>query len=309
MITLALLAMTNGIYSTVEPAAYSIESIHLRDPFILPVREDETYYLFGTGWKLPNGPGFMCYHSRDLKEWQGPTVVFQYTQGFWSNRDYWAPEVHKYKGKYYMFASFKADGIPRGTQILMSDKPDGRYQPITDGPVTPEGWECLDGTMFIDHLNQPWMVFCHEWVQVGDGEMCAIQLSDDLKNRIGEPILLFRASEASWVVEIGGEKRGKVTDGPFLHRTKDGTLLMLWSSFGKSGYHLAIAISESGKLEGPWKHPQVPLYTNDGGHGMLFRTFEDKLCLILHQPNHGAPPIPTIMEARERDGMIELVDH
>lgn len=281
-----------------------ISQIHLRDPFILPILEKNAYYLFGTGWRFPEGPGFMVYQSSDLNNWSEPSIAFQRQTGFWSDREYWAPEVHAYKGKYYMFASFKSEGLCRGTQILVSDNPAGLYKPITEYPVTPRDWECLDGTLFIDESKKPWIVFCHEWVQVGDGEISAVPLSDDLTKPIGEPILLFRASEAPWVVEIGKEPKGKVTDGPFFYRMADGSLIMLWSSFSKTGYCLAIAKSETGKLEGKWKHPENPIYNNDGGHGMLFRTFDGKLKLILHQPNHGEPPIPTIMEMKEKNGML-----
>ena len=166
--------------------------------------------------------------------------------------------------------------------------------------MTPRDWECLDGTLFIDKAGKPWMVFCHEWVQVGDGEMCAVMLSDDLKTPVGQPALLFRASEAPWVVEIGKKPRGRVTDGPFLHRMSDGTLLMLWSSFGKGGYKLAVARSESGQITGPWKHESKPIYENDGGHGMIFRTFEGKLVLVLHQPNHGPDERPRLFTVQEK---------
>ena len=283
-----------------------LENIHLRDPFILPVPEEQKYYLFGTGWTLPEGPGFMVYKGSDLKTWSGPFVAFQHPSGFWADQNYWAPEVHRYQNRYYMFTSFKAEESCRGTQILVSDSPIGRYKPLTARPVTPERWECLDGTLFIDESGKPWMVFCHEWVQVGDGEISAIPLKDDLTKAIGGPILLFRASEAPWVVEIGKERRGKVTDGPFLHRMEDGSLIMLWSSFSESGYCLAVARSKSGELTGPWEHPEKPLYEENGGHGMLFHTFEGKFCLILHQPNGGAPPIPTILEVVEQDKTIVI---
>ena len=283
-----------------------LENKHLRDPFILPVPEEQQYYLFGTGWTLPEGPGFMVYKGSDLETWSGPFVAFQRPSGFWADRNYWAPEVHRYQNRYYMFTSFKAEESCRGTQILVSDSPIGRYKPLTARPVTPERWECLDGTLFIDESGKPWMVFCHEWVQVGDGEISAIPLKDDLTKAIGGPILLFRASEAPWVVEIGKERRGKVTDGPFLHRMEDGSLIMLWSSFSESGYCLAVARSKSGELTGPWEHPEKPLYEENGGHGMLFHTFEGKFCLILHQPNGGAPPIPTILEVVEQDKTIVI---
>jgi beta-xylosidase len=79
-----------------------------------------------------------------------------------------------------------------------------------------------------------------------------------------------------------------VTDGPELFRTKDGHLLMLWSSyernrFGRDDYVQTLARSKSGELKGPWEQ-LPPLVRNDSGHGMLFRSFDGKLMLVLHQP-------------------------
>jgi len=86
----------------------------------------------------------------------------------------------------------------------------------------------LDGTLYVED-DRPWMVFCHEWVQIDDGTMNAVRLSEDLAKPLGEPILLFRASEAPWCRPI---RPGKyVTDGPCFHRLENGRLVMLWSSF------------------------------------------------------------------------------
>src|SRR5579871_5804229 len=119
----------------------------------------------------------------------------------------------------------------------MADSPQGPFLPISAKPVTPADWECLDGTFFVDAHDQPWMVFCREWVQVGDGEIWATRLSADLTSAADTPHLLFRASEASWTQELNSKgRKGYVTDGPSLHRLTNGTLIMLWSSFGAGGY-------------------------------------------------------------------------
>ena len=295
----------------VEVGEYNLEEIRLRDPFIVPVAKEGRYYIFGTDWRLPGGPGFLSYHSKDLITWKGPYIVFQRPQGFWADRDYWAPEVHHYRGKYYMFASFKAPGVCRGTQILASENPAGPYQCITEKPVTPENWECLDGTLYLDKKNNPWMVFCHEWVQVNDGEICAMPLSNDLKKATDKPILLFRASEAPWIKrwtpEPGKISKGLVTDGPFLYRISGGELYMLWSSFGKGGYKLALCRSESGELRGPWKQKKTPLYENDGGHGMMFSNFNHEIMLVLHQPNRRLLERPRLFTVAEKNGTLEIV--
>jgi len=154
--------------------------IHIRDPYILPLPDERRYLLFGTtgrhAWSGP-GLGFDCYESRDLENWEGPIAAFRPPADFWSNTQFWAPECHPWQGRYYLLASFAKDGRQRGTQILVAEKPEGPYRLHSDGPVTPRDWECLDGTLFVDDTGTPWMVFCHEWVQVGDGEMCAIPLT------------------------------------------------------------------------------------------------------------------------------------
>ena len=63
-------------------------------------------------------------------------------------------------------------------------------------------------------------------------------------------------------------------------------LTMFWSSFHNGSYAVGSAISESGKLKGPWKHNSNLLFGTDGGHGMMFETFDKKKMFTLHQPNN-----------------------
>lgn len=260
------------------------KDIHIRDPFVLA--HDGVYYLYGTrGWECwGNGTGLDCYVSKDLVNFEEPVEVFTPPTGFWADKNYWAPEVHEYDGAFYMFVSFKADDVCRGTQILKADSPLGPFKLHSDGPVTPIDWECLDGTLYIEkETGAPYMVFCHEWVQITDGTVCAIPLTKDLKAPAGEPKVLFHASEAPWVVDIRGGNY--VTDGPFIYRDDAGEITMLWSSFGVEGYTLAIAKSESNTIEGPWIQRPELLFSKNGGHGMLFKSFDGKVMGTLHSPN------------------------
>ncbi|HEY3342911.1 MAG TPA: glycoside hydrolase family 43 protein [Anaerolineae bacterium] len=282
--------------------------INIRDPFVVPVPTDQRYYLFGTRgqdcWE-GNPAGFDVYIGGDLQHWDGPHPAFRPAPGFWADRNYWAPEVHAYKGRYYMFASFKAENVCRGTQILAADTPAGPYQPLTERPVTPADWECLDGTLYVDEQNAPWIVFCHEWVQVHDGEICALRLSGDLRQPIGEPRLLFHASEAPWITPYSGQN-DFVTDGPFLHRAQNGELLLLWSSFTNGSYTLGVARSLNGGIGGPWQQDAEPLYREDGGHGMLFRTFEGQLMLTVHRPNSPRNERPIFVPLAETNGRLSI---
>lgn len=287
------------------------EQIQMRDPFVLRHDVEGVYYLYGSTdpdiWRS-KAIGFDVYRSKDLTEWEGPFHAFRPPAGFWSEINYWAPEVHPYQGKYYMFATFKAEGVCRGTQILVSDHPLGPFVPHSDGPVTPRDWECLDGTLWIEADGSPWIVFCHEWVQVKNGTVCAMRLSPTLDRSIGEPVVLFAASDAPWVEPVKSARHGEgyVTDGPFAYRSASGELLLLWSSFRGGQYAQGIARSAYGSIHGPWSQEEAPLYASDGGHGMLFRTFEDKLLLALHTPNHSPEERPVFIELKEQDGRLAL---
>lgn len=284
--------------------------IHIRDPFVLPIAAEKLYYLYGTtgsqAW-TSLATGIDYYTSSDLQNWEGPFAAFRPPPNFWADRNFWAPEVHFYHGRYYLFASFKAEGVCRGTQILAADSPQGPFLPMSDEPVTPRDWECLDGTLFVDTHDQPWIVFCHEWVQVGDGEVCAMLLSDDLQLAIEPPRLLFRASEAPWAQEINSKNRkGYVTDGPWLHRLTNGELVMLWSSFGTGGYTIGIARSASGEVPGSWQQVPEPLYSGDGGHCMVFRAFDGQLWLAFHRPNPSPSERPHFVRLRENGTSLEI---
>ncbi len=284
--------------------------INIRDPFVLPVAAEQRYYLYGTRgsetW-TSHATGIDYYTGADLQHWEGPFPAFRPPADFWSDRNFWAPEVYRYHGRYFMFASFKADGVHRGTQILAAETPRGPFLPISGAPVTPHDWECLDGTLFVDADDHPSIVFCHEWVQVGDGEICALRLSDDLTSAVGEPRLLFHASEAAWALEINSKGRiGYVTDGPFLHRLASGVLLLLWSSHSVGGYTVGIARSSSGDLTGSWQQLPEPLFAGDGGHCMIFRAFDGQLWLALHQPNPTPDERPQFIPLRETGSSLEI---
>lgn len=286
--------------------------IQLRDPFVLPRPETGEYWLFGSTdkdiWK-GRATGFDCYRSTDLAHWEGPVPAFRPPADFWSHTNYWAPEVHQYGDRFYMFATFGSQERTRGTQILVADRPEGPYAPHSEGPVTPRDWECLDGTLHVDAQGDPWMVFCHEWVQISDGTVCAVPLTRDLRAAAGDPVELFAASSAPWVdpVHSGRHGTGYVTDGPFLHRTVEGGLLMLWASFRNGRYAQGVARSASGTISGPWEQQPEPLYEADGGHGMIFRALDGTLRLTLHTPNDTPNERAVFIELEEQQGALRVL--
>ena len=262
------------------------EDIRIRDPFILTDKENGCYYMYGTTALMSGSydtkTTFSVYKTTDLENFEEPKVIFDGSAiGFWGTNNYWAPEVHKYNGKYYLFGSFKDEGKCRATQILVCDTPNGTFKPVSNAPATPESWECLDGTLLVEN-ETPYIVFCHEWVQINDGEIWATPLTSDLSAPAGEPFMLFKASDAPDVTELNGVGSGKyVTDGPFFYR-EDGKLKMIWSSFFKGRY--VVLSAESDGIRGKWKH-NGSLFDFDGGHAMIFETLDGDRMISLHSPN------------------------
>lgn len=295
---------------------FHIRDINISDPFILADPVTKKYYTYAARFNPERFPyqiakgAFYSLVSEDLVHWSEPQLVFQ-NDNFWADLDYWAPECHIWKGKYYLISSFRAQGTYRKCQCFVSDSPLGPFLPVTQKAVTPEGWQCLDGTLYADCTGKPWMIFCHEWLQVGDGQIAALPLSDDLGTAIGEPVILFRASDAPWGAAFtnkDGSGGGFVTDGPFLHRMKDGSLIMLWSTFTAKGYATGYAKSKFGDILGPWIQQPNPLYFHDGAHSMLFTSFEGQLIMSLHCPNIHPLKKILLFEMEEKGGDLHIIN-
>ena len=268
--------------------------INIRDPFVLV--ENGKYYMYGTraaDFGMRTG-GFDVCVGTDLEHWSAPKQVFDSAAFGLNGGSNWAPEVHKYHGRYYMFATFSQENGVRGTWSLCADAPEGPFRPLSNGPLTPAEWWCLDGTLFVDGAA-PYLVFCHEHVQILNGTVCAVPLRQDLSAPAGEPALLFYGHNAYGA--LPDPERRYVTDGPFLYRGERG-LYMLWSTGMRGEYAQCLAVSDNGGIDGSWLQ-LPPLFTKDGGHGMLFRDLAGALRLVLHRPNVSLLERPAFFFAEE----------
>ena len=168
--------------------------IRIRDPFVLPDPAAKVYYIYGsTNRGLSPSDArkeVVVYKTRDLEDWGEPITAWAVPAGHWGRETVWAPEVHRYQGKYYLFVTLTStDTLPtpegrppnvkRGTEILVADRPEGPFTPFGHGPQTPHDWMSLDGTLYVED-GVPYMVFCHEWIQITDGSMDIVPLTADL---------------------------------------------------------------------------------------------------------------------------------
>ena len=278
--------------------------IHIRDPFIL--LENGIYYMYGTRGDHFGQctAGFDVYSGTDLKNWSDPKQVFYSEKHLMNINANWAPEVHRYNGKYYMFATFAQDetGI-RGTYAMVSDSPSGEFLPVSGKALTPRDWWSLDGTLYADRQGTPYLVFCHEHVQILDGTVCCVRLKKDLTDVDGDYTCLFSGSDAYGAEKKEGQRY--VTDGPFLYRGKNERLYMIWSTIIGHDYYQCLAVSKNGEVTGPWTQ-LPPIFTKDGGHGMLFRDMNGRLMLSLHCPNCQPEERPAFYEMEDTGEILRI---
>jgi hypothetical protein len=99
----------------------------------------------------------MVYKCLELANWDGPYNVFVVPDDAWASQSGWAPEVHEYGGRFYLFTTLhNRDKIlaeppevvettyARGTIIAVGDSPDGPFVPVRNGPIPPDDLMTLD---------------------------------------------------------------------------------------------------------------------------------------------------------------------
>ena len=299
-------------------AVLTQEDFFIRDPYVLA--DNGVYYMYGTRYD----GSFDVFTSTDLMVWEKQGQCFVPEGDFWGGTtNFWAPEVYKYtyngETAYYMFATFLSnetiakdeslnmsydnEGV-RGTAVLKAESPLGPFKEYSDGALTLEAHDCLDGTLYVDEDGTPYMIYAHEHTcgachngNVRVGEMNYVQLSEDLKTTIGEHKEWFSAADYKGDYKWNGEtlKDGGtfLTDGPFVYNI--GTqkyLLWTTSELNKDGSYIQLAISFStiGDVTGAGVETNSSvLYGSDtpGGHAMIFTGFDEQTYMILHTPNSG----------------------
>lgn len=209
----------------------TMQDMALHDPFVLVDQGRGLYCLYQANYRMrwmarPDDPRMvLLYLSPDMQHFSLPIDVLNrndYPPRAWFDDSDapWAPEVHSYRGAYWMFLTMpttltqpcaptagpdwfiRSGSIRRGRgmALAVAESPEGPFRLLpASKPLTGAERLALDGTLVLDRCGDPWMVYAHEWVQIFDGSMEAVRLDkDDLSLVKTDPIHLWYSSQASW---------------------------------------------------------------------------------------------------------------
>jgi GH43 family beta-xylosidase len=234
---------TNGTYT--NPVG---DSLIIADPFV--ILHEGTYYLYGTS----AGDGFLCWSSDNLVEWRPLGYAYQRAEDSWGKGSYWAPEVVRYRDKFYMV--FSCSGGETGNTglrvcLAVSDRPEGPFRDLRV-PMFDYNYGCIDGHIFIDQDTIPYLFY--EWVGVvGEpwnregyfwGMIFGTRLEEDLSVPEGRQHQLCLYVDQEW--EGARSMHARSCEGMTVFR-HNGTCYMTYSCnhYSDPDYGIGVATAET----------------------------------------------------------------
>lgn len=230
------------------------------DPAIL--RDGNDYYM--THSPFCYMPGFLIWHSTDLRHWEPLMRALPQTNG-----DLWAPDLVKCNGRYYIY--YPANGT---NYVLHADRITGPWQGPIDlhvGGIDPGHVQGRDGTRYL---------------YTSDGNVT--QLAPDGLSTVGETRKVYHGWKYpdDWVTECFCLEGPKLTyhDGWYYLTSAQG------GTAGPATSHMVVT-ARSREPYGPWENspynPVTHTYSDSDtwwsrGHGTIFDDAQGQWWMVYH---------------------------
>lgn len=252
-------------------------NVEFGDPYVLN-DGNGTFYMYGTGGGAKDG--FATYSSTDLVNWKSKGQVYQgNTDDSWAVSAFWAPEVYKFDGKYYMFFSANWKENPTNEEenfkigVAVSNSPTGPFKELENKPLFDPGYPIIDANVFKDDDGKFYLYYsraCYKhpveseiadlakekgWFEeIEESWVYGIELKPDFTGVIGEPKLLLKPPQsldnknAEWESRsvTSQEVNRRWTEGSYTFKHK-GTYYIMYSAnyFGGENYAVGYATGPS----------------------------------------------------------------
>lgn len=256
------------------------QSVALGDPFVM--KDNDKYYMYGTGGGAKDG--FAAYSSVDLKNWHYEgQVYYGNNKNGWGTGAYWAPEVYKRNGKYYMFYSAQWKHNPTNEKenfkigVAVSELPTGPFEDIRNAPVFDPGYPIIDADVLFNDNGKVYLYYsrcCYkhpvksevaDWAkkkgwynEIEESWVYGVEMRPDFSGVIGEPGLLLRPpvkmGKEEWESRsvTAHEANRRWTEGSFIFK-HGSTYYMMYSANNFDGQNYAVGYATSKSPLGPFK--------------------------------------------------------
>ena len=265
---------------------------HIGDPFVLYDEASGKYYMYCTGGK------FRCWSSDTFKSWTEHGDAYTVTEKSFGTQNYWAPEVYKWNGAYYMVysaarkveRSLSSTGLRHSIGLAKADNPAGPFTDVYDHPLFAPDYSVIDASLLFDDDGKIYLYYARDCSEnVVDGkktsQVYGIELASDLSGTVGEPVLLATPTSA-WELKSGGTLWN---EGPCVFK-KNGTYYLLFTAnyYASAAYSVGYATASS-PLGTYTKAAENPILIGDGkktsgtGHCSVTRSPDgSELYLVYH---------------------------
>jgi beta-xylosidase len=287
------------------------DSLFSADPFVL--YDEGVFYLYGTS----AGDGFRYWTSEDLVDWEAQGYAWRKDEGSWGRKSFWAPEVIRYQERYYMIYSAHGPtlfGSGLRLCLAVSDQPGGPFRDVR-APLFDLGYGCIDGHLFIDEDETPYLYFekvgavGKHWEGKGYlwGVIMGVKLSEDLSELQHEPTLCLYPSR-EW--EGINSFKARSTEGMTVIRHLGGYYMTYSANhYADPNYGVGVARAESPL--GLWrKQPGNPVLQQNRetgvsgpGHNCIVRHPVNEEFFILYH-SHANPDQPSARRVLNLDRLI-----
>lgn len=288
------------------------------DPFVLNDGKGK-YYMYGTGGGAKDG--FSVYSSTDLKDWKDEGQVYHHdNKNGWGIHSFWAPEVYKRNGKYYLFYSAQWKHNPTNEKenfkigVAVSDLPTGPFIDLTNRPIFDPGYPIIDANVWFENgktylyysrccYKHPVKSEVADWArkkgwykEIEESWVYGVEMKNDFSGVIGEPVLLLRPPVKMGNLKDEWESRSvtsnevnrRWTEGSFIFKQKD-RYYMMYSANNFDGKNYAIGYATAKSPLGPFvkasNNPVLQkndLVTGTGHNSMTYSADGKQMLCVYH---------------------------
>jgi beta-xylosidase len=233
------------------------------DPSVIRVGDDYWATATTSEW----APLFPLLHSRDLVNWEHVGNIFEHRPD-WAVGNFWAPELHEHKGKFYVYYVGRKKGGPLSLAVATAEKPTGPW--IDHGPLIGQDAGSIDAFPVVDTDGTRYLI----WKEDGNSRkqptpLWIQKLSEDGLKLVGDMKEILR-NDTAW--------ENNLIEGPAVIRRGDyWYLFYAGNACCGRGCNYAQGVARAKNLLGRWeKNPGNPLLVGSEkwkcpGHGTLVR--------------------------------------